>query len=141
MVIETVVFTGLTSWRGKCSSRRPRGRIGARPEVLLGDCHVGHGAASRGRELLRLAKAFPTLVPAPDDVKALGQFASPYFVASGRAALNVQQVRLGVPARSRLVWLATCPSAGGHGNAQSGGPSGAPRPRRGAWPGALRYAR
>src|SRR6185436_15367789 len=89
MVIETVVFTGLTSWRGKCSSRRPRGRIGARPEVLLGDCHVGHGAASRGRKLLRLAKAFPTLVPAPGDVNsgswARGQFASPYFVASGRA--------------------------------------------------------
>src|SRR4029450_3281864 len=59
MVIETVVFTGFTSWRGKCSSRRPRGRIGARPEVLLGDCHVGHGAASRGRKLLRRGEGVP----------------------------------------------------------------------------------
>src|SRR5713226_8622051 len=56
------------------------------------------------------------------------QVASPYFVASGpatlvavraegrsreaRAELNIPHVGLGLPARSRLVWLATCPSAG-----------------------------
>src|SRR5580765_4646597 len=102
MVIETVVFTGLTSWRGKCSSRRPRGRIGARPEVLLGDCHLGHGAASRGRKLLRLAKALPTLVPAPGDVNSgswgIGAICFA-ILRCGRAAVNVQQVRLGLPAR------------------------------------------
>src|SRR5580765_7799101 len=106
MVIETVVFTGLTSWRGKCSSRRPRGRIGARPEVLLGDCHVGHGAASRGRKLLRPAKAFPTLVPTSGDVKArwaLRRFASPRAVRLPRRRAAAD--RDPTPPRPRgLVW-------------------------------------
>ena len=45
--------------------------------------------------------------------RALGQFASPCFVASGPQPSTYTHVRLGLPGRSRLAWLATCPSAGG----------------------------
>src|SRR6266540_7325096 len=41
-----------------------------------------------------------------------GQFASPYFVLARRQPSTYTHVRLGLPTRSGLVWLATWPSAG-----------------------------
>jgi len=43
---------------------------------------------------------------------ALGQFGSPYFVLARRQPSTYTHVRLGLPTRSGLVWLATCPRAG-----------------------------
>src|SRR5688500_7287992 len=100
---------------------RTRGRAAASPRAALITAHERASEARRSTGPVYAAAA-------------LGQFASPCFVARGRATLNgarsrspgiqirsprlrlrlaQRHVRLGLPAPSRLAWLATCPSACG----------------------------